>query len=88
MNNMDKKIALVNAITGLSIEISIKTPIDIFVDYYSHVKGLTVKVLKSGWNAEKNTEPDFNKTIYLDWENAEKELQEVMDFLEELKEGN
>ena len=84
MNNLDKKIELVNAITTLSIKISTKTPIDIFIDYSAHVNGLNVKILKNGWNAEKYN-PDFNKTIYLDWENAGKELQEVLDYLGGIK---
>lgn len=85
MNNLDKKIALVTAITELSIEISIKTPIDIFVDYYAHVNGLSIRILKNGWNAETYN-PDFNKTVYLDWENAEEELEKLLEYLQNLKE--
>lgn len=88
MNNMDKKIALVTAITKLSIEISTTSIIDIFVDFSSHIKSLSVKVLLKGWDKGNYTTADLNKTIYLDWNNAEKELQSVIDFLEELKEGN
>lgn len=85
MNNMDKKIALVTAITKLSIEITNKTPIDIFVDYSAHVNGLGIKVLKDGWNAEKYN-PDYNKTVYLDWNNAEEELEKLLEYLQNLKE--
>jgi len=84
MNNLDKKIELVNAITTLSIKISTSSIIDIFVDFSSHIKSLSVKVLLNGW-AEGNYKPDFNKTIYLDWNNAEKELQEVLDYLGGIK---
>lgn len=85
MNNMDKKIALVTAITELSIEISTKTTIDIFVDYHAHVNGLGIRILKNGWNAEAYN-PDFNKTVYLDWKNAEEELQGLLKYLQNLKE--
>ena len=84
MNNLKDKIALVTAITEQSIEISDNSIIDIFVDYSSHIKSLSVKVLLNGWS-EGNYKPDFNKTIYLDWNNAEKELQEALDYLGGIK---
>ena len=84
---INKNIALVTAITELSIEISTNLPTDIFVDYSAHVNGLNVKVLKNGWNTEEY-KPDFNKTVYLDWDNAEKELQGILDYLKGIKNGN
>lgn len=87
MNNLDKKIALVTAITELSIKISTTSIIDIFVDFSSHVKGLRIKVILDGWNPEE-LKTDYEKTIYLDWKNSETELQKVLDYLKTIKEEN
>jgi hypothetical protein len=87
MNNPDKKIALVNAITELSIKISSFNIIDIFVEYSSHTTGLSIRVMKDGWNAD-NPVTDYMRTVYLDWDNSENDLQEVLEYLETLKEEN
>ena len=80
----DKKIALVTAILELSIEITNKSDIDIFCDFASHVNSFTVRIVLKGWNSE-SYETDFTKTMYLDW-NCEAELQEVLDYIKEVKE--
>lgn len=85
MDNLEKKIALVNAITELSIKISTNTSIDIFVEYSSHTTGLSIRVMKDGWNAD-NPVTDYKRTVYLNWDNSEEELQEVIEYLETLKE--
>lgn len=87
MNNLNKKIALVTAITELSIEISTTSIIDIFVDFSSHVKGLRIKVILDGWNPEE-LKTDYEKTIYLDWPGSEEKLNEVLDYLKTIKEEN
>jgi hypothetical protein len=80
----NKKIALVTAILELSIEITNKSDIDIFCDFASHVNSFTVRIVLKGWNNE-SYETDFRKTMYLDW-NCEAELQEVLDYIKEVKE--
>lgn len=85
MTNPDKKIALVNAITELSIEISSLNIIDIFVEYSSHTTGLSIRVMKEGWVAD-NPKTDYQRTVYLTWNNSENDLQEVIDYLRKIKE--
>lgn len=81
---INKNIALVTAITELSIEISSSTIIDIFVEYSSHTKGFNIRVMKEGWNEQPTT--DLNKTIYIDWPGSEEELNKVLDYLRKIKE--
>lgn len=81
----NKKIALVTAITELSIEISTNSIIDIFVDFSSHIKGLRIKVILDGWNPEEKW-TDFEEVIYLDWPGSEEKLNKVLDYLKKLKE--
>lgn len=84
MNNLNKKLELARQILTQAIELSTTTIIDVFVDFSSHTKGLTVRVMLEGWKEETTT--DYSKTIYIDWPNSEKDLQEVIDYLEKLKE--
>jgi hypothetical protein len=81
---INKNIALVTAITELSIKISSSNIIDIFVEYSSHTKGFNVRVMLEGWNEEPTT--DLNKTIYIDWPGSEEELNKVLDYLRKIKE--
>jgi hypothetical protein len=81
----NKKIALVTAITELSIEISTNSIIDIFVDFSSHIKGLRIKVILDGWNPEE-MKTDFEEVIYLDWSGSEEKLNKVLDYLRKIKE--
>lgn len=81
----NKKIALVTAITGLALEITSNSDIDIFLDFASHVKYFSIKVVLNGWNHNGEYETDLYKTLYLDWE-CEKELQEILDYLKLIKE--
>ena len=76
----NKKIALVTAITELSLEITSNSDIDIFLDFASHVKYFSVKVVLNGWLRNGEYETDLYKTLYLDWD-CEKELQEILDYL-------
>ena len=80
----NKKIALVTAITGLTLEITSNSDIDIFIDFGSHVKYFSIKVVLNGWNNNGDYETDLYKTLYLDWD-CEKELQEILDYLELIK---
>lgn len=86
MINLDKKIDLAQTILSLSIDISTNSIIDVFVDFASHTREISVRVIYKGWN--KQHEPDYRKTIYLNYENSEEELQEIIDFLKLLKEEN
>lgn len=87
MNNIDTKKDLVTQILSLAIEISTTSIIDIFVDYSSHVKGLSVRILLKGWSALDNElKYDFNRMIYLDWEDSEEKLKKVLDYLKKIKE--
>lgn len=83
MNN--KKIALVTAITELTLEITSISDIDIFLDFASHVKYFSIKIVLNGWNHNGDYETDLYKTLYLDWD-CEKELQEILDYLKLIKE--
>lgn len=86
MNSLDKNIELVRQILTQAIKLSTSTIIDVFVDFASHTKGLSVRVILEGWKEESTT--DYSKTIYIDWPNSEKDLQEVLNYLETLKGGN
>lgn len=81
---INKNIALVTAITELSIEISTKSIIDIFVEFSSHTKGFNVRVMLEGWNDEPKT--DLNRTIYIDWPGSEEKLKEVLEYLRKIEE--
>jgi hypothetical protein len=81
---INKNIELVQRILTQSIEISSSTIIDIFVDYSSHTKGLSVRIMLEGWNEKPKT--DLNRTIYIDWPGSEEKLNEVLDYLRKLKE--
>ena len=85
MNNLDKKITLANEVLKLSIEISTNSIIDCFVNFSSHVQLLDIKVMLKGWNSD-NYEVDYEKKVYLDWKDSEKELQAIVDYLKNLKE--
>jgi hypothetical protein len=84
MNNLEKKIELVQRILTQSIEISNNSIIDIFVDFSSHVQGVYVRVHLKGWQPEADA--DIRKTIFLDRDNSEEELQDVIEYLETLRE--
>lgn len=87
MNDLEKKISLATEILSLSIEISTNSIIDIFVDYSSHTKGMSIKIIKQGWT--QNTSPndyDISKNFYLDMNNSINELQEALDCLKKIKE--
>lgn len=87
MNNTEKKIDQVTQILGLSITITSSSSIDIFVDFSSHVRSLSIRVLLQGWSTNPIFKDyDLTKTIYLDWPNSEKDLQEVIDYLKKIKE--
>lgn len=81
----NKKIALVTAITELSLEITSISDIDIFLDFSSHVKYFSVKIVLNGWLNNGEYETDLYKTLYLDWD-CEKELQGILDYLRLIKE--
>ena len=81
----NKKIALVTAITELTLEITSISDIDIFLDFASHVKYFSVKIVLNGWNHNGDYETDLYKAIYLDWD-CEDELQEILDYLKLIKE--
>lgn len=83
---INKNIALVTAITELSIEISSSTIIDIFVEYSSHTKGFNIRIMKEGWNEQPTT--DLNETVYIDWSGSDEELNKVLDYLRKIKEEN
>lgn len=80
----NKKIELVQRILTQSIEISSSNIIDIFVEYSSHTKGLSIRVMLEGWN--DNPKTDLNRTIYIDWPGSEEALNEVLDYLRKIKE--
>lgn len=87
MTNIEKKIDQVTQILSLSVEITSSSIIDIFVDFSSHVKSLAIRVLLNGWEADPMfKEYDFTRTIYIDWDNGEEKLQEVIDYLKKIKE--
>lgn len=87
MKAINKKIDQVTQILGLSVEISTNSSIDIFVDFSSHVRSLSIRVLLTGWSTNPMFKDyDLTKTIYLDWDNSEKDLQEVIDYLRKIKE--
>ena len=80
----NKKIELVTSIQALALEITNKSDIDIFLDFASHVKYFSVKVVLNGWNHNGDYETDLYKTLYLDWD-CEDELQEILNYLKLIK---
>ena len=81
---ISKNIELVQRILAQSIEISSCTIIDIFVEYSSHTKGFSIRVMLEGWNDEPKT--DLNRTIYIDWPGSEEKLKEVLEYLRKIEE--
>jgi hypothetical protein len=81
----NKKIALVTAITELALNITNISDIDIFLDFASHVKYFSIKIVLNGWNHNGEYETDLYKTLYLDWD-CENELQEILNYLKLIKE--
>lgn len=67
-------------------EITMNTKHDVFVDYAGHVNGVHIFIYEDGW--KPNKEMSFSKDIYLNIKNTRKELEKVLDILEEYyKEG-
>ena len=81
----NKKIALVSAITELTLNITNNSDIDIFLDFASHVKYFSIKIVLNGWNHNGDYETDLYKTLYLDWD-CEEELEEILNYLKLIKE--
>ena len=81
----NKKIALVSAITELTLEITNNSDIDIFLDFASHVKYFSIKVVLNGWKNNGDYETDLYKTLYLDWD-CEEELEGILNYLKLIKE--
>ena len=55
---------------------------DCFLRYMSHVESLSLDIHKNGWNGEKET--DIHVDFYLNKEDAETKLDEVIECLENL----
>lgn len=82
----DKKIVQVLEILALAIDITNNTEADVFVDYSGHVNSLYVKVFLKGWTPEY-LKHDLYKILYLN-RDVVNELQEIIDYLKEIKEEN
>lgn len=90
MTNKRKKLELVQRILKQALEISTNTSIDVFVDYASHVKSISVKVFLKGWCNQNN--PDLNESIYIDNDYIEPEciekLKEIEKYLKNIEKEN
>lgn len=80
----NKKIELVLDILTQSIQISNNSIIDIFVEFASHTNEVNIRIYLKGWGLQPS--PDVRRTIYLNWEESQEELQEVIEYLKEIKE--
>lgn len=86
--NRDEIIRKTNLILQLCMNInnmaSDKRP-TIFFEFSGHVDLVDVRVIKDGWKRnEKNNKEEFR--VFIDTEDAEKELNEIIVYLKELKE--
>ena len=84
MNSLNKNVELARQILTQAIEITNNYIIDVFVEYSSHTKGLNIRVMLDGWNEEPKT--DLNRTIYIDWPGSEEKLQDVLNYLLNIRE--
>lgn len=77
---MEKKVF---KIMKLGLEANRKIKKSFFVSYFGHTNSISIQIYRTGWS--ENKKADYNKTIFLDLENANKKINEVIKKLEELK---
>ena len=85
MNDIDKKIEQVQDILALALEISTTSSISVFVSYASHIQIVDILVYLQGWEYGKTNTPDYKNKAYLDWEDWERRLKEIKEYLIQLK---
>lgn len=74
---------LVGEITFLAVKISLNTKADVFVDFYAHVKQLSIRYFSNGY--EDDVEPVLTE-VYLKWEEWVDATEEsVIEQLESIK---
>ena len=81
MKKMMKKKVL--KIMELGLEANRKIKKSFFMSYFGHTNSISIEIYSTGWSANKKA--DYNKTIFLDLENANKKIIETIKVLEELK---
>ena len=70
-------------IMELGLEVNKKIKNSFFMSYFGHTDGISVGIYRTGWS--ENKKADYNKTIFLDLENANEKIIETIKVLEELK---
>ena len=71
---------LISEIMKIAIEKNHKDKNTIFVNFFGHVKKISIDVHKEGWNAGDS--PDVRINAYL---NDEKGLQKILEYLKKLE---
>lgn len=72
----------VKKIVGLAIKVSTEKNVHVFVQYSPHTCEVSFQIYIRKWKAYR--EKDAAGTIYLDYEDAEQKLDELIDVLENL----
>lgn len=70
-------------IIKLGLETNRKIKKSFFMSYFGHTNSISIQIYRTGWS--ENKKADYNKTIFLDFENANKKIIETIKVLEELK---
>ena len=70
-------------IIKLGFETNRKIKKSFFMSYFGHTNSISIQIYRTGWS--ENKKADYNKTIFLDFENANKKIIETIKVLEELK---
>ncbi len=70
-------------IMELGLETNRKIKKSFFMSYFGHTNSISIEIYRTGWS--ENKKADYNKNIFLDLENANKKINEVIKKLEELK---
>lgn len=70
-------------IMELGLEANRKIKKSFFMSYFGHTNSISIEIYSTGWS--ENKKADYNKTIFLDLENANKKIIETIKVLEELK---
>lgn len=82
---MEKELML--KIVERALEINSRQKNTIFINYFGHVDSLGIQIHTKGW--KEGQKPDYSKNVYMGIqspENDKKELQEILNKLDKIKE--
>ena len=84
---MEKEMMLIVKIVEKALQINSIQKNTVFICYSGHVNEFDIRIHKKGWEAYKD--PDYKKDVYMNnrtSEQIEKELTEILEELDKIKE--